>query len=106
MPRTAVGRISAAVELKESGNKFYQEGNWRRAAKKYHEALLYVKAVRDKSIAQLDLLGADFAKTTPPISEKERERATSLFVVISNNLAGSTSKVTLYLMQIAMLFVL
>ena len=85
MPRTAAGRISAAIELKECGNKFYQEGNWRRAAKKYHEALLYVKAVRDKPLTEL--LGADIIKTTPPTSE-ESERATSLFVSLSNNLAG------------------
>lgn len=79
--------MSAAEELKERGNEFYKDGDWRRAGKKYHAALLYIKAVRDRPDDISALVGADVSKATPPTKE-ETERADLLFIKVSNNLAG------------------
>ena len=36
-------KLEKALEFKESGNKFYKEGNFKAAAGKYHRAILYMK---------------------------------------------------------------
>jgi len=38
-------KLETAMQFKESGNKFYKEGNFKAAAGKYHRAILYMKGI-------------------------------------------------------------
>lgn len=85
--QSAAERLSAALKLKEAGNELYKASNWRKAARKYHEALLYVKAVRDRPPEALDKLlhGVDVVRNP---NKEDMTKADMLFVTLTNNLAG------------------
>lgn len=85
-PQSVAERLSAALKLKEAGNELYKVSSWRKAARKYHEALLYVKAVRDRPPDPLSkLLGGSIVRGP---TKEDMKKADMLFVAVTNNLAG------------------
>jgi hypothetical protein len=71
-------------ELKEEGNKLVKAKEWKKAMKKYHHALMYVKGITDK----LDLLpGLEETLGRQKPSEQEKKDATELMLSLLNNLS-------------------
>ena len=71
-------------ELKEEGNKLVKAKEWKKAMKKYHHALMYVKGITDK-LDSLPGLEAILGRQQP--SEQERKDATELMLSLLNNLS-------------------
>lgn len=75
------------MRLKEEGNVFFKGGNWKKAARKYHDALLYVKAICDNSGELVNAI-AGTTIAPAPATQAERDQAEVLLTALSNNLAG------------------
>lgn len=76
-------KILKALDEKESGNNCFKEGQLRKAKKKYHIALMYVKDVEKPN--PLEKMAGIQSK---PLSEIQLSNVFSLRAVCHNNLAG------------------
>lgn len=84
IPTTIRGRLEEALSLKERGNEFFGEREWKKAVRKYHHALMYCKGITDKLDVIPGLAAAGGLKST----EEEKREATAITVAVTNNLAG------------------
>ena len=85
LPESAVEKIAKAHELKQEGNSLFKAGQLRRAMRKYHHGLLYVKGV----VNQVPGLPAVERLVRVKASPAEEEEANELIGALSNNLAGA-----------------
>lgn len=84
LPSTTSEKIMKCRELKDEGNKLVKAKEWKKAIKKYHHALMYIKGITDK----LDSLpGLEVALGRPQPSEQDRKDATELMLNLLNNLS-------------------
>lgn len=72
--------LNSAEAFKEEGNRNYKDGMITNAIKKYHQALFYLRAIKDT----LTIHGMD----DPLLTENIQEKAKTLYIDINNNLAG------------------
>ena len=77
-------KVEKAGEEKELGNGFFKEGNLRKAMKKYHIALMYVKDLEKPS--PFDKLAGIEPKQ---ITDSQLQAIKSLRSVCYNNLSGN-----------------
>lgn len=84
LPKTISEKIAKCRELKDEGNKFFKAKQWKKAIKKYHHALMYVKGVTDR-LDSLPLLEATLGRQQP--SEQDRKDAIELMLNLLNNLS-------------------
>ena len=70
--------------LKKEGNLLVKTEEWKKAMKKYHHALMYVKCVCDK-LDRLPGLEASLGRQQPSVEEKKE--ATQLMLSLWNNLS-------------------
>ncbi len=81
------------MELKEEGNVFFKNEQWRAASKKYHYSLLYIKGLLDSLPSSADsnsLMSALMSRQNGgiEITPEVKEEAMKLSIALSNNLAG------------------
>lgn len=82
---SAGDKIAKAQELKLEGNQFFKAGQLKKAMRKYHYGLLYVRGV----INHIDSLpGVEQLNRAKP-SPAEEQAASDLIATLSNNLAGA-----------------
>lgn len=86
LAKKAADKITSAQELKQEGNCFFKSGEWKKAIRKYHHALMYAKGVVDKFDSIPGLRHKE--KATP----EEESSANELIAALSNNLAGMRSR--------------
>ena len=84
LPQTAAAQLLKANELREEGNKLFEGQNFRGALRKYHNALLYARAVANKLSGDLSGL----MNRAQHATAAEEESAKKLTIALSNNLAG------------------
>ena len=86
---TAADKIEKALELKDEGNAFFKSGDYRKASRKYHYALMYAKAIT-LSVGDMQAIipGLDSVARKYHSTEEEKSVATELTITLSNNLAG------------------
>ena len=84
LPTTISEKIAKCRELKDEGNKLFKATQWKKAIKKYHHALMYIKGVTDR-LDSLPLLEATLGKQQP--SEQDRKDAIELMLNLLNNLS-------------------
>lgn len=78
-------KLDKAQALKDKGNIFFQQKQYERAKRKYHEALLQVRV----SPSPMDaLMGSEKARTTSDEELVLNRRADSIRAVCYSNLAG------------------
>ena len=77
-------KLSKASEEKEQGNIFFKKGELRKAKKRYHIALMYVKDIEKPN--PLEKMAG--APTSKPVEPEQLELIFSLRSVCYNNLAG------------------
>lgn len=82
-------KMCKAEEEKQAGNKFFKGGNFKKATKKYHFALMYLKDVENPSPLEKMSGGGD---GKPKVSEKELIIIKNLRSICYNNLAACLSK--------------
>ena len=87
LPEAIADRISKAQELKQEGNSFFKSGKWKKAAGKYHRALLYVKGIADRFEGVPGVPMKDIVKVKA--TSEEEAAAKALLIIVSNNLAGT-----------------
>lgn len=87
LPDTAASQLQKANELREEGNKFFEEKNFKGAIRKYHNALLYTRAMTNK------MSEFGFLNTSQRATAAEEESAKKLTTALSNNLSGCLSMV-------------
>ena len=89
LPDTIAGRLSKSQDLKEEGNTLFKQQEWRKAIKKYHHSLMYVKGITDRGDKLLALGGLIDTQTTVLKPTKEQEKmAEEVLVALHNNIAG------------------
>ena len=93
LPQSHTEKLSQAYKLKEEGNQLFKEEEWKRAAKKYHFSLMYVKGLletlpNDPMLKMLLSKNVTQTEPQPEITPQEKEDATKLLITLSNNLAG------------------
>lgn len=84
LPEKNPDKIGRAQELKQEGNRFFKEGEWRKAMRKYHYGLLHVRGV----LEVVDIPGLSEHMRRPKPTPEERAEAQELSVSLSNNLAS------------------
>ncbi len=84
IPATIEGRLALAHTLKEEGNEFFRQKEWKKAAKKYHYTLLYCKGVVDK----LDFIPGLAATGRLRATREQETEGSELLASVYNNLAG------------------
>ena len=82
LPDTAAAQLQKANELREEGNKLFEEKNFKGAIRKYHNALLYTRAVTNK-ISEFG-----FLKKSQQATAAEEELAKKVTTALSNNLSA------------------
>ena len=72
--------------MKDEGNKLFKVNQWRKAIKKYHHALMYIKGITDRldTLDQTDLK-VILGKQQP--SQQDRKDAEELMINLLNNLS-------------------
>ena len=86
LPITVARRIAKAQELKQEGNAFFKQQEWKKAIRKYHHAIMYAKGIIDK----FDLIpGLERAGGRLKPTDEETKTANELMAAVSNNLAGN-----------------
>jgi hypothetical protein len=83
-------KLQTALKFKEEGNQFYKDGNFKKAAGKYHRAVLYMKGI------DTDLHGTPAflqAASVDPNHEKHikketEQRCIEINISVYNNLAA------------------
>eukprot|EP00731_Ephydatia_muelleri_P028250 Em0019g1123a len=86
LPDTAASQLQKANELREEGNKFFEEKNFKGAIRKYHNALLYTRAMTNK------MSEFGFLNTSQRATAAEEESAKKLTTALSNNLSACFMK--------------
>ena len=84
LPEKISDKLVKAEQLKEEGNEFFKERSWKKAIKKYHHGLMYVKGILDRFDA---IPGLYESRRVPPTTE-EKAAANVILASLSNNLAG------------------
>ena len=84
IPGTIEGRLDQAKSLKQEGNEFFKQNEWKAAIRKYHHALMYCKGIMDK----LDFIPGLAAAGGLRATEKQEKEASDVTVAVTNNLAG------------------
>ncbi len=85
LPHTVSEKLARALELKEEGNVLFKQQEWRRAIKKYHHSLMFIKGVTDRPDKMMGFaLPSKFKKPTA----EEEKCSIELLVSVHNNIAG------------------
>ena len=83
-------KIAKSIEIKNEGNEKFKAMDYQGAIRKYHNALLYVKGLGDRS-QTLQALGGgteDHHAANPEITEEDKKKIKDLQFMCYNNLAG------------------
>ena len=86
---TPLDKLVKARELKDEGGELFRGSEWKKAARKYHYALLYVKgAIDTKPNDPLIKMLMKQSQDVVELSPAERQEAHQLQMTLLNNLAG------------------
>ena len=80
--------IQMAMSNKEIGNALFREGHIRKAMRKYHDALLYLKGFEDNPLTAFGSSTA-YPTSISKLNTETRKVVQDLNISLSNNLAGS-----------------
>ncbi len=85
LPQSVSDRLARALKLKDEGNACFKLQEWRKAIKKYHHSLMFVKGVTDRPDKMMGFaLPSRFSKPTA----EEEKYSVELLVSVHNNIAG------------------
>ena len=94
LPEKFADQLIQATELKESGNELFGKGQWKKAIRKYHYGLMYVKSITTENLDMQNLMGFGARPRKAGPSDEEKSSANELFVLLSNNIAGMNHQCT------------
>lgn len=85
---TPAEKIAQSMEMKNEGNERFKAMDYQAAIRKYHNAILYIKGLGDRSQTLQALGGGAEDPTNPEITKEDHKKIKDLQFMCYNNLAG------------------
>ena len=85
---TATEKLEKILSYKETGNTFFRDKEFKKAARNYHNAILYIKAIETgfKGSGMASMIAE--ARSEEPIDEETQKRVSEAKVAVYNNLSA------------------